>query len=90
MLADPKIVIGGAADGGKKPIEGTLKLKFDFAAGGGRRYRKPQSRQAVQIEQMQKEIRAMTSSERRDFGQRFKREYREFYLLKNYERRGFG
>jgi hypothetical protein len=82
MLADPKIVIGGAAEGGKKKLQGVLKLRFDFT-GGGRRYRKASS-QAVTIEQLHAEIRAMTRQEQQELANLFRAEYREFYLLARY------
>jgi hypothetical protein len=75
MLSSPRIVIGGAAEGGKRPVEGKLILSFDFAGGGGRRYRKPASPQAVQIEQMHREIKAMTPEEREHMAKRFLQAY---------------
>lgn len=65
MTSRAKITVGGAAEGGKKPLTVTLRLRFPFRGGTGR-FRKSTSRQAVTIDQMAKEIQAVTPDELRD------------------------
>lgn len=83
MMASPRIVVTGSAEGGKSPVTGKLVLKFDFAGGGGRRYRKKKSPQAVLIEQMHKEIQAMTPDEKREIASQFRRAYLQRWQIFN-------
>jgi hypothetical protein len=75
MMHEQRIVIGGSAEGGKKPIDGKLIVSFDFQGGGGRRYRKRASPQAVLIETMHKEIQAITDDERGQIAHQFREAY---------------
>lgn len=69
-----KITIGGAAEGGKKALEGTLTLRFPFPGGTGR-FRKEDTHQQVTIQQMNKEIKAITPEERHEIAKQLMKEY---------------
>jgi hypothetical protein len=69
-----KITIGGAAEGGKKGLTGTLEVRFSFLGGTGR-FRRKDTHQEVSVEQMKKEVRATTRQERREMAKQCWREY---------------
>jgi hypothetical protein len=85
MRNEKQIIIGGAAEGGKKPIEGKLRLKFNFTqtasfkASQKKRFIKTERgwydnskiRGGVTIADMKREIQAFTPEERRQFADDF-------------------
>jgi hypothetical protein len=69
-----KITVGGAAEGGKKSLEGTLTMRFAWPGGSGR-FRKENTIQEVTAEQMKKEMQATTAEERQQMAKQFLHEY---------------
>lgn len=70
------LTLGGAAEGGKRPISATLSLRFPFKGGtGAQRDNSVQQRRTIDIRQMIHEMQAMTDQERRKIADDFWTEY---------------
>ena len=69
-----KVRLGGTASADKKPLVASLSSRFSFPGGSGR-FRKPESRQAVTIGQMIKEMQAVTTGEAFELSGIFSDEY---------------
>lgn len=79
MAKGAKIQIGGAAVEAKRQLSLTIKMRFAFPGGGGR-FRKQGTRQAVSIDQMADEVRKIIPQEAKELRIIFRTEY--FRLLR--------
>lgn len=76
MTHNYTLTIGGAAEGGKRPISATLSMRFPFAGGtGAQREQSSQQRRMIDIRQMIHEMQAMTDAERTKIASDFWTEY---------------
>lgn len=73
--ANANITIGGAAEGGKNAINAKLTLRFPWKGGAGRFRRETPTYQKVTIQQMIKEMQAMTDEERQQMAVKFNEAY---------------
>lgn len=70
----PKITMSGAAEGGKKSLSGSLRLRFAFY-GGGTRFRALGSRQEKIVRQMHEEVRKVLPAEGHELAADLMKEY---------------
>ncbi len=71
MTHNRTITVAGAAEGGKTPIKATITMRFPFKGGTGRQRYKQDSAGGVGIDQMIKEVQAMTDDDRRKIADDF-------------------
>lgn len=70
-----ELIGSGAAEGGKKPVSATLRLRFPFRGGTGAYKADNPTYRAVSIQQMMREVQAFTAQERAEFADLFWRTY---------------
>ena len=75
MTHNMELHSSGAAEGSKKPVSATLRLRFPFKGGAGRYKSDTPLYRTITIDQMRREMQAMTDQERAEFAGIFWRTY---------------
>lgn len=69
--ANAKITIGGAAEGGKHPLNAKLSLRFPWKGGTGKLRKDRPHHRAINAQQLVKEMQAMIDQERAEMAKQF-------------------